>query len=78
MVGMADVAEVEWLSPAEIGRRLRCSARTVKRAIADGRLPAVQVSPHTTRVAEADYLAFVGKAAGGAGGGSVPATPSAH
>jgi excisionase family DNA binding protein len=82
---MADVTNDEFVRPAEIARQLGCSVRTIKRAIEDGKLPAVRVTSHTTRVNEADYLAFIGKSGrrrrarpsgpGGAGDVSDPSIP---
>jgi excisionase family DNA binding protein len=63
------MADDGYLTPSEIAAVLRCSERSVRRAIEDGRLPAVRVGPRITRVAHEDLQVFIGKATRVAAGG---------
>jgi excisionase family DNA binding protein len=59
------------LTIAELAALAKVSRRTIERAIADGRLGAVHLSPRVVRIpqqAAAAYLAGVDEAAGAAGG----------
>jgi excisionase family DNA binding protein len=70
------MTDVAYLTLGEIAAELRCSLSTVRRAVRDGRLHAVEVGPRTQRVPGESFAEFLGKAAGGAGGDdSVPAIP---
>lgn len=53
-----------FLTVQETAERLRCSPSTVKRAIRDRRLRAVEVSERVVRVPLAEYERFIGKSAG--------------
>ena len=68
------------LSYDEAGDELAVSARTVKRLVAAGELPVVQVGPKSPRIDASDLDAFITKAKGAGGAGAefpapVPAIP---
>jgi excisionase family DNA binding protein len=66
---LLSVDDAGYLTLPEIAAVLRCSERSVRRAIEDGRLPAVRVGPRITRVAHDDLQVFIGKAAKPTAGG---------
>ena len=64
------------LSFDEAGDELAVSARTVKRLVAAGAIPAVQVGPKSPRIDANDLDSFIAKFKGGAGAGAGDPVPS--
>jgi excisionase family DNA binding protein len=60
------MADDSFLTVAEIASELRCSPTTVKRAIASGRLRAVEVGQRTVRIPVGEYRRFIAKSRKGA------------
>lgn len=49
----------EWLSQQQVAAEFGISDRTVRRMIADGRIPAHRLGPRLVRIRRADALAAV-------------------
>lgn len=53
------MTEPSYLTPLEVATRLRVSDRTIKRWIAQGRLPAERINNHFVRIKAADVEALI-------------------
>lgn len=52
-------ADDEWLTAAEVGRRLGLGARTVRAMLADGRLRGAWLGARTLRISSRDLAAYL-------------------
>jgi excisionase family DNA binding protein len=52
------MADKEYLTPAEVAKKLRIHERTVRRLLVDGKLPGVRVGARKWRVSAAALKAY--------------------
>jgi excisionase family DNA binding protein len=65
------MAEAEYLTPLEVAEKLRINERTVRRLLADGKLPGQRIGAKKWRISASALKDFIeGKPAAGGGSGS--------